>query len=152
MWDKKSFGSTSKLFNNAYQMLLILFCSLVPWLVVWQCLGDFLLHATCTLIDMASCTSWLSIIRQSMFQFHQFSSMNFKAQFKISWVGASLYSGDAVYVYVLMPENWWNWNIDCQIIDSQSVLVPCVCVCCCPCLPEPFSAGWVRRRKGGMVG
>ena len=61
-------------------------------------------------------TGWLSI-----FQFHQFSSMNFRGQFQISRVGASLFSGGTVYVDVLMalyPElGVWS----CRIIDSQPV-------------------------------
>ena len=47
-------------------------------------------------------TGRLSIIRQSIFWFHQFSGMNFRARFQISWVGASLFSGGTVYIHVLM--------------------------------------------------
>ena len=38
----------------------------------------------------------------SIFRFHRFSGMNLRVQFQISWVGASLFSEDTVYVYVLM--------------------------------------------------
>ena len=46
---------------------------------------------------LCNTTGW-----QSIFRFHPFSGMNFRVQFQICRVGASLFSGGAVYVYVLM--------------------------------------------------
>ena len=57
----------------------------------------------------------------SIFQFHQFSGMNFRAQFQISWVGASLFSGGTVYVYVSMALYPELGICLCRIIDSQPV-------------------------------
>ena len=67
-------------------------------------------------------TGWLLIIRQSIFRFHQFSSMNFRAQFKIFCVGASLFSGGTVYVYVWMALYPELAICSYQIIDRQPVL------------------------------
>ena len=66
-------------------------------------------------------TGCLSIIRQSMFWFHQFSGMNFRTQFQISPVGTSLFLGGAFYVYVLMALYPELTVCSCQIIDSQPV-------------------------------
>ena len=45
--------------------------------------------------------------------------MNFRVQFQISWVGASLFSGGTVYVYVLMALYPELPVCSCRIIDSQ---------------------------------
>ena len=72
---------------------------------------------------MFSYTGWPSLIRQTIFRFHQFSSMNLNAQFQISWVGASLFSGGTVCVSVLMALYQELGVCSCRIIDSQPVPV-----------------------------
>ena len=57
----------------------------------------------------------------SIFRFYQFSGMNFRVQFQISQVGASLFLGGTVYVYVLMALYLDLGVCSCQIIDSQPV-------------------------------
>ena len=47
--------------------------------------------------------------------------MNFRGQFQISWVGASLFSGGTVYVYVLMALYSELGVYSYRIIDSQPV-------------------------------
>ena len=81
------------------------------------------LFKRCNYKAQASCglaivyTSCLSI-----FRFHQFSSMNFRGQFQISWVGTSLFSGGTVYIYVLMALYPELGVYSCWIIDSQPVV------------------------------
>ena len=57
----------------------------------------------------------------SIFRFHQFSGMNFRARFQIFRVGASLFLGGTVYIYVLMALYPELVVCSCQIIDSQPV-------------------------------
>ena len=71
-----------------------------------------------TKINVNCNTGCLSIIR-----FHQFSSMNFRAQFQIPGVGASLFSGGTVYVYILMGLYKELDVCSCWVIDSQPVVM-----------------------------
>ena len=48
----------------------------------------------------------------SIFQFHQFSGMNFRAQFQVSQVGVPLYLGGTVYV-----------DVSCRKTDGTGILI-----------------------------
>ena len=63
--------------------------------------------------------------------------------FKFPGLAHHCFQEALVYVYMFMLENWWNWNIDCWIIDSQPVL--------CFKVTDKIELKWSEEESEGLA-